>query len=51
MLARVFSGSWGMRTLFQVQVAVLVVKVIAAHGAVEVVVRVHLAGVGCGRGW
>jgi hypothetical protein len=40
----------GMRTLFQAQIAVLVVKVVAAHGAVEVVVGVHFVGVGCGRG-
>jgi hypothetical protein len=37
-----------MRTLLQAQIAVLVVKVVAAHGAVEVVVGVHLVGVGCG---
>ena len=32
-------------TLFQVHVVCVLVEVIAAHGAVELVVRVHLVGV------
>jgi hypothetical protein len=37
-----------LRTFFQVHVAVLVIKVIAALGAVELVVRIHLAVIGGG---
>jgi hypothetical protein len=37
-----------LRTLFHVHFAVLVIKVIAALGAVEPVVRIHLAVIGGG---
>jgi len=50
MLVKHCSEYDSVRTIFQAQIAVLVVKVITAHGAVELVVGIHLVGVGVGGG-